>query len=157
MLVHAQATGFSQRQHVTENKVITTKTKSLNLSKNISKHTHRRGKRNSVKSTQQIFSILGVNADGITGKWSTLKNVLSKHKPLVWNIQETKCVKEGRLKLNGFRVFEYIRSNQDGGGGLALGCSIKLSPVLTRTGGDHVEALSVNIKLQKLNVLCVNA
>ena len=125
--------------------------------KNNYKHTHRTGKRNSITSKQQIFRILGVNADGITGKWSTLRNVISKHKPLVWNIQETKCIKEGRLKLSGFRVFEYIWSNQDGGGGLALGCSSKLSPVLTRTGGDQIEAFSVNIKLQKLNILCVNA
>ena len=62
---------------------------------------------------------------------------------------ETKCVNEGRLKLNGFRVFEHVRTNQDGGGGRAIGCSIKLSPVLPRSGGDQAEALTVNIKLQK--------
>ena len=28
---------------------------------------------------------------------------------------------------------------------------------MTRTGGDQIEAFSVNIKLQKLNILCVNA
>ena len=66
-------------------------------------------------------------------------------------------MKEGGLKLNGFRVFEQVRTKQDGGGGLALGCSIKLSPVLTRCGGDQVEALSVNIKLQQIQILCCNA
>ena len=75
----------------------------------------------------------------------------------MWNIQETKCVKEGGLKLNGYRVFEHLRSNQDGGGGLAMGCSVKLSPVLTRSGGDEVEAFTVNIRLQKMNILCCNA
>lgn len=38
-----------------------------------------------------------------------------------------------------------------------MGCSIKLSPVLTRSGGDQAEALTVNIKLQKMNILFCNA
>ena len=122
--------------------------------KNISKHTYRRGKRNSIKSKQQIFSALGVNTNGIRRKWSSFQNVISKLKPLIWSIQETKCVREGGLKLNGFRVFEHVRNTQDGGGGLALGCSTKLSPVLTRTGGDEVEAITVNIRIKNMNILC---
>ena len=93
----------------------------------------------------------------LEGNGVLLTMSLAKNKPLVWNIQETKCINEGRLKLNGFRVFEHVRTNQDGGGGLAIGCSIKLSPVLTRSGGDQAEALTVNIKLQKINILCCNA
>ena len=104
-----------------------------------------------------MFGVLGVNVNRIRGKWASFKNVISNIKPLVWNIQERKCMKEGGLKLNGFRVFEQVRTKQDGGGGLALGCSIKLSPVLTRCGGDQVEALSVNIKLQQIKIWCCNA
>ena len=44
-----------------------------------------------------------------------------------------------------------------GGGGLAIGCSIKLCPPLTRNGGDEAEALSVNIKIGKIEVLCCTA
>ena len=98
-----------------------------------------------------------MNVNGIRGKWSTLKNVIGKIKPLVWNIQETKSLNEGTPKLKGFRVFEHIRSSQNGGGGLAMGCSLKLCPVLTRNGGDHAEALSVNIKIGKINILCCTA
>ena len=98
-----------------------------------------------------------LNVNGIRGKWSTFKNVISKIKPVLWNIQETKCLKEGGLKLKGFRVFEHIRSSQNGGGGLAMGCSTNLSPVLTRNGGDEAEALTVNIKIQKMNILCCTA
>ena len=50
-----------------------------------------------------------------------------------------------------------MRTNKDGGGGLALGCSIKLSPVLTRSGGDEVEAITVNIRIQKINSSCCTA
>ena len=127
------------------------------LVKHTSKKVHRRGKRKSVQVKQQLFSAIGVNVNGIRGKWSTLKNVITKIKPLVWNIQETKCINEGGLKLKGYTVFEHIRSSQNGGGGLAMGCSINLSPILTRIGGDEAEALSVDIKLQKVNILMCTA
>ena len=104
-----------------------------------------------------MFTAVGVNVNGIRGKWSTFKNVKSKIKPVLWNIQETKCLKEGGLKVKGFRVFEHIRTSQNGGGGLAMGCSTNLSPVLTRHGGDEAEALTVNIKIQKMNILCCTA
>ena len=38
-----------------------------------------------------------------------------------------------------------------------MGCSVKLSPVLTRSGGDEAEAITVNIKLGKINILCCTA
>ena len=162
-MVYAQEPGFLQSQHI-KNPGIESPIKLGNLVKKttknfkqISKHTHRRGKRNSLKSKQKIFCALGVNANGIRGKWSSFKNVISKIKPLIWSIQETKCMREGGLKLNGYRVFEHVRINKDSGGGLALGCSINLSPVLTRNGGDEVEAMTVNIRIQKMNVLCCTA
>ena len=118
---------------------------------------HRRGKRKSIQVNQQLFSAICVNVNGIRGKWSTFKNIITKIKPLVWNIQETKCIVEGGLKLMGFTVFEHIRSSQNGGGGIAMGCSTKLSPILTRNGGDEAEALSVVIKLKKVNILLCTA
>ena len=77
--------------------------------------------------------------------------------PLIWCIQETKCIQEGSFKLPGFRVFEHVRSSQDGGGGIALGCSTKLFPVLTRNGGDEAEAITVSLKLGKMKVSCTTA
>ena len=91
------------------------------------------------------FCVLGVNANGIRGQWSSCKIVINKLKTLVWNIQETKCVKEGGLKFHGYRVFENLKSNLNGGGGLAMGCSFKLSPVLKRSDGDEVQAFTLNI------------
>ena len=85
-----------------------------NKTNKVFKHTlkvnHRRGKRKSLLVKQQLFTAVGVNVNGIRGKWNTFKNVITKIKPLVWNIQETKYLKEGGLKLKGFRVFEHIRS-----------------------------------------------
>ena len=83
--------------------------------------------------------------------------MISKLKPFIWNIQETKFKREGSLKLNGYRIFEQVRNNQNGGGGIAIGCSVKLSPVLTRNGGDDVEAITVNIRIQNMNIICCTA
>ena len=78
-------------------------------------------------------------------------------KPLVWNIQETKCLVEGSLKLNGYKVFEHVRTSLDGGGGLAMGCSVKVDPKLTRTGGDEAEAITVSLNLKKIKISCTTA
>ena len=163
MLVHAYKPGFSPGKTLKKSFVITiskpvnSKNRINVIVKHTSKKDHRRGKHKSVQNKQQLFSAIGVNVNEIRGKWSTLKNIISKIKPLVWNIQETKCIIEGRLKLKGFTVFEQIRSSQNGGGGLAMGCATKLSPVLTRNGGDEAEALSVDIKLKKVNILLCTA
>ena len=118
---------------------------------------HKRGKRNSIKCQEQTFCTIGVNATGIKSKWTTFKKLVNKINPLIWNIQETKCKNEGMLKLNGFKVFEHVRNNQDGGGGLAIGCSTRTNPVLTRHGEDEVEALTVKIKLKKITISCTTA
>ena len=121
------------------------------------KRINRRGKRNSIKHKEEIFCIIGVNANGITSKWNTFKRVVNKTKPLVWNIKEAKCIVEGGLKLNGYTVFEHVQSSQDGGRGLAMGCSEKLNPKLTRSGGDEVEAITVNINFRKIKISCTTA
>ena len=163
MLVYAYKPGFSTGKTLKKSSVITiskpvnSKNRTNVTVKHTSKKYHRRGKRKSVQNKQQLFSAIGVNVNGIRGKWSTLKNIISKIKPLVWNIQETKCINEGGLKLKGFTVFEHIIISQNGGGGLAMGCATKLSPVLTRNGGDEAEALSVDIKLKKVNILLCTA
>ena len=158
MLVHAHRKGFSTSK--SENKTTNYTTnieKKVTISKKINKKSHRRAKRNSIKSKKQKLCVLGVNADGIKGKWSTFKNVVNKIKPLIWNIQETKFLKDGGLKMNGYKVFEHIRSTQDGGGGLAIGCSTKLKPVLTKHGGDDVEAITINVNVKNFKISFNNA
>ena len=153
------STGYIQEKSKLSVKspIIHSKNDPIKIVKNINKKNHRRGKRNSIQVKQHKFCAIGVNANGIKGKWSTFKNVVNKIKPLIWNIQETKCMTEGGLKMKGFRVFEHIRSSLTGGGGLAMGCSINLRPILTRNGGDDAEALSVNVKIGKIEVLYCTA
>ena len=57
---------------------------------------------------EQIFSILGTNANGIRAKLDSLKNNISFFKPSCINIQETKLRFPGTIKLEGYEIFENI-------------------------------------------------
>ena len=83
----------------------------------------RRGQGSKKKNKKFNLKILGTNADGITAKKASLTNLLKNEKPTVFMIQETKLKTVGKLKINGFQIFETVRTNPNGGGGLALGIS----------------------------------
>ena len=69
-------------------------------------------------------------------------------------IEETKFKDVGKIKLNNYIIFEKVRQNRDGGGGLALGCLKELQPIWVREGDDQVETLSIKIFVQKMNIRC---
>ena len=83
----------------------------------------------------------------------TFKKVLEELKPSVFFIEETKLKDCGKLKFDNYIIYESVRQNRDGGGGLALGVIKELHPAWVRDGGD-VEALSVNISLKNLQIRC---
>ena len=92
MLVFTHKSGYirEKSQLSVKSPIIHSKNDPIKKVKNINKKNHRRGKRNSIQVKQHKFCAIGVNANGIKGKWSTFKNVVNKIKPLIWNIQETK-------------------------------------------------------------------
>ena len=99
------------------------------------------------------FSIFGTNANGIQGKLDSLKNTINLFsKPTCINIQETKMRFKGIIKLEGYQVFEHIRSGF--GGGLLTAVSQDISPVLVYTGNDEVEIMVVQGKIgeQKIRI-----
>ena len=80
----------------------------------------RRGKRKSCKSFSSSLRFLGVNAAGLRPKLLTFKKILTELKPSVFCIKETKYKDSGKFKLDGYIIYELVRHNRDGGGGLAL-------------------------------------
>ena len=98
---------------------------------------------------------MGVNAAGLKPKLTTFKRVVNILRPSIFFIEETKFKEEGKIKLENFFTFELIRESKDGGGGLALGCLKELKPVLARKGDDKIEALTVDISVQKMKIKCV--
>ena len=122
--------------------------------KKTSKRKIRRGKRKNSKNFIKALRFLGVNAAGINSKKTSFKKVISDLNPSVFFIEETKNKETGKLKVDNYIVFEKVRDNGGGGGGVAIGCVKDLHPALVRAGGDDVEALSIDIFLKNMKIRC---
>ena len=97
---------------------------------------------------------MGINAAGLRSKLFSFKKVLNDLKPSVFFIKETKYKDAGRLKLDGYLIFEKVRKSKVNGGGLAIGCVRELNPVWVREGEDEVETLSVDIFVRNMKIRC---
>ena len=105
------------------------------------------------KLHEQEFSIFGSNANGIQGKLDSLKNNINTfQKPTCINIQETKMRFKGIIRLEGYQIFENVRSGF--GGGLLTAVSQDISPVLVYSGTDEIELMVVQGKIgeQKIRI-----
>ena len=100
---------------------------------------------------------MGVNSAGLGSKMNTFKKVMRELKPSVFFVEETKFKDAGKLKIDNFHIYELVRENRDGGGGLALGVAKELNPVWVREGKEFVEAISVEISLKRLKIRCCAA
>ena len=117
-----------------------------------------RGKRNGVKKYEQTLKFLGVNTAGLKSKFTSFKKVINELKPSVFFAQETKFREEGNIKLGDeYLVYEFLRKNEKGGGGLALGCQKNLNPCLVSEGNENVEALSIDIFIKNMKIRCCTA
>ena len=117
----------------------------------------RRGIRKNRKPYKKNLRFLGVNSAGLKSKITSFRKVVSDLNPSVFFIQETKFQNTGKLKLENYIIYEFVRQNGDGGGGLALGCDKDLNPAWVREGNDQVEAISVEICLKNMKIRCCNA
>ena len=105
------------------------------------------------KIHEQEFSIFGSNANGIQGKLDSLKNNINTfQKPTCINIQETKMRFKGIIRLEGYQIFENVRSGF--GGGLLTAVSQDISPVLVYSRTDEIEMMVVQGKIgeQKIRI-----
>ena len=101
---------------------------------------------------------MGVNTAGLKSKFTSFKKVIQELKPSVFFAQETKFKEEGQIKLGDeYIVYEKVRKNDRGGGGLAIGCLKELSPCWVSEGTDNVEAISINIFLKNMKIRCCTA
>ena len=70
-------------------------------------------------------------------------------------IEETKLKEEGQIKLgDDYVIYEQVRKNEKGGGGLALGALKELNPCWVNEGKENVESISINIFLNNMKIRC---
>ena len=107
------------------------------------------------KIYEKVFSIFGTNANGLLGKLDSLKsNIAFFNTPTCINIQETKLIFPGQVKLDGYQIFETVRTGM--GGGLLTAVRQDIEPVLILTGTENIEMIVVQGKIGKYNVRIFN-
>ena len=89
---------------------------------------------------------MGVNAAGVNNNLPTLKKALNEINPGVFFTQETKLRYQGKVKIDGYVIYEQVRSKKNNkpgqvGGGLIIGCKKELNPIWIRDWGDQTEAI----------------
>ena len=100
---------------------------------------------------------IGNNVAGATSKWATVKRLIRVKSPSILSLQETKFRISGRHKLDGYVTYEHLRKEKTAGGGILLAVLQELKPALVRDGGENVEALTVEIKMKQMQVICSTA
>ena len=119
-------------------------------SKNICKT--RRGLKRRNENSATAFKIIGTNADGLRSKKDSLINLIQTERPAVFMIQETKMKQKKQINIEGYELFEEVRSGR-GGGGLLIGIdnTIDVVPVVI-TQEDEILAIEMELKSMKLRV-----
>ena len=118
---------------------------------------HRRGKRKSVCPFTKTFLWLGNNIAGASSKWASVKRWVTIKSPVILSLQETKFQVAGKHKLDGYITYEHLRKEKTAGGGLLLAIKQELSPALVRDGGTDVEAITVDINIKQMQIVCSTA
>ena len=118
---------------------------------------HRRGKRRSVQAFKTSFCWIGNNIAGARSKWALVKRWIRMKSPAILTLQETKFQVAGRHKIDGYIVYEHLRSEKTAGGGILMAIVKDLNPALVRDGGVDVEALTVDINVKKMQISCTTA
>ena len=107
--------------------------------------TRKRGIKRHNKVNHKSLKIFGINAAGINSKLKSFNDVLSRLKPNIWMIEETKLKPHEKIKggfLDQFQVYYLSRQNAQGGG-LAIGINKMLESTLLNSGNDETEVISV--------------
>ena len=114
--------------------------------------TRRTLKNKNMNNFQNMFTVIGTNANGILSKKDSLFQIVDQLKPSVLYLQESKVNKKGLIKIEGYEIFEYVRSNSNGGS-LLTAVHSNLQPVFISGEENETEAeiLVVQAKLGNYN------
>ena len=120
---------------------------------------NRRPKRKHIKDNSNILKVFSCNSAGLKNKLFSLSKIINDLSLSVFCLQETDLLKEGLIKFQNdqnYQIFEKLRETKSGGG-LAIGAVNSLNPIWLGDGGSDVEAISIQISVQGMNIRVSNA
>ena len=108
---------------------------------------HKRSKRKSKRIYNQSLRLFAVNAAGIKSKVKSLDDILSRLRPHIWMIQESKLKENELLKYEASTNFQmfYLSRKESKGGGLVMGVDKNFESTLINEGNDDTEVISVQV------------
>ena len=106
---------------------------------------------------KQKLTFVVTNCAGLSSKWQSFNKLINDIKPAVFFGQETKLKKKQKFKVENSKyiIFRLEREKKTGGGGLVIGALEDINPVLVKEGDDECEALTVQVKVNKLEARLV--
>ena len=111
--------------------------------------------RNKSNNNKTKLSLLGSNANGIKSKMSSLKDNINNFRPTIITLQETKSRQKGLVKLQGYQIYENIRTCNLGGG-LLTAIDEKLDSAVI-TEDENFDILTVQFQVDHKEVRIINA
>ena len=95
-------------------------------------------KRGSKKKNEQQLTVLSANAAQLKGKLHSFKSELKACKAGIFTVQETHFESKGKVKIEGFEIFEAIRKKVKGG--TMIGVHKAMNPNSDNTSFDLMKA-----------------
>ena len=110
-------------------------------------------KRNTITKSKTL-KIFGINAAGIKSKTDSFNEILSRVKPEIWMMEETKLRDNEKIKCDNLKDYQvFYKSRQESqGGGLAIGVSKILESTFVNEGDEGTEVMSIVVVVGKIEI-----
>ena len=110
--------------------------------------TYKRKSKNSTVKCVEI-NMFSNNCNGANMKIESLKCELKRTNSLLFTLQETHFYKKGKVKIEGFKIFEAIHMKEHG---TMLGVHMDLQPVLISEYDSTFKMLVVQVKVKNKDI-----
>ena len=105
--------------------------------------------------SDNVIKIFTTNATGLKSKLKSLSAQLKELNVPIFTVQETHFTSKGKINIDGYVVFESIRTNKKNGG-TAIGVSETLNPILIEEYNGDMELLVVELKVNKREIRIIS-
>ena len=116
------------------------------LNKAKTKKNKQKSRRSKRKRKELSLNIFSTNAAGLKNKIQSFKSEIELANAAIFTVQETHFQKKGKIKIEGFEIFEAIRKKKKDGGTM-IGVHKGLKPMLIKEYSEDFEIVVVEINV----------